>query len=53
MAVGIQLGVAAATVNGVLTKRPYAPSSVAGPFHKECLVRQIGRSDGPPKSTEA
>ena len=42
MAAGIQLGVAVATVNGVVTKRPYAPSSVAGPFHKECLVRQMG-----------
>jgi hypothetical protein len=39
LAVGIQLGVAVATVHGVVTERPYAPTSVAGPFHKDCLIR--------------
>jgi len=52
LAVGIQLGVAVATVNGVVTKRPYAPTSVAGPFHKDCLIRQMGWSNGSPKATQ-
>ena len=38
MAVGINLGVAVADLKGVVSKQPYPPSSVAGPFHKECLV---------------
>ena len=52
LAVGIQLGVAVATVNGVVTKRPYAPTSGAGPFHKDCLIRQMGWSNGSPKATQ-
>jgi hypothetical protein len=32
-----------AQLTGVVTQQPDPPSSVAGPFHKACLVKQLGR----------
>jgi len=36
-------GAQVAPLTGVVTQQPGPPSSVAGPFHKACLVRQMGR----------
>ena len=32
-----------AQLTGAVTQQPDPPTSVAGPFHKACLVRQMGR----------
>ena len=32
-----------AQLTGAVSQQPDPPTSVAGPFHKACLVRQMGR----------